>query len=83
MCEGPSIVEVYLRPLAPRGLETLRVCVDPSGGSSGESGGLGGDANSGHLLTSAREATLIYGLVEKEGLKEMRREPYGSSTLRR
>jgi len=85
--EGPKIVCVCLRPEAPGKPEMLRGLVvpaeagyplplsPPSSESSGESGGLGDMPSSGHLFASAREAAVMYGFVEKVGLKEIRRGP--------
>jgi hypothetical protein len=85
--DGPSIVCVYLSLVAPGKPDTLRGRVPdaaaPPSDSSGESGGLGGTASSGHFVASASEAAVMYGLVAKEGSKEMRRGPYGSSAMLR
>jgi len=81
--DGPRIVCEYLSPVAPGNPEMLRGREAGPSASSGESGGLGGVVSSGHFAVSASEAAVTYGLVGKEGLKEMRRGPYGSSTLRR
>jgi hypothetical protein len=60
--EGPRIVCVYLSLVAPGKPEILRGRVpdaaEPSD-SSGESGGLGGKASSGHFVASAREAAVM------------------------
>ena len=85
--DGPRIVCVYLSLVAPGKPEMLRGRVPdaaaPPSDSSGESGGLGGAASSGHFVASASEAAVMYGLVAKEGSKEMRRGPYGSSAMLR
>lgn len=86
--EGPKIVCVCLRPVAPGKPEMLRGLVvpvevgsppllpPPSSDSSGESGGLGDVApSSGHFVGSAREAAVMYGFVGNVGLKEIRRGP--------
>jgi hypothetical protein len=88
--EGPKIVCVCLRPVAPGKPEMLRGLVvpvpaevgsppllpPPSSDSSGESGGLGDVApSSGHFVTSAREAAVMYGFVGNVGLKEIKRGP--------
>ncbi|KAH9958014.1 hypothetical protein BC827DRAFT_1221610 [Russula dissimulans] len=69
--DGPRIVCECLSPVAPGNPDMLR------------GRDVGPSASSGHLALSASEAAVTYGLVRKEGLKEMRRGPYGSSTLRR
>jgi hypothetical protein len=60
--EGPRIVCVYLSFVAPGKPEMLRGRVpdaeEPSD-SSGESGGLGGKASSGHFVASASEAAVM------------------------
>jgi len=87
--EGPKIVCVCLRPVAPGKPETLRgldvpaeagsplpLPLPPPSESSGDSGGLGDVMpSSGHFVTSAREAAVMYGFVGKVGLKEIRRGP--------
>jgi len=84
--EGPRIVCVCLRPVAPGKPEMLRGLVVPTEAGSplplpspsespGESGGLGDMPSSGHFATSAREAAVMYGFVGKVGLKEIRRGP--------
>jgi hypothetical protein len=63
--EGPKIVCVYLSFVAPGKPDILRGRVPdaepprPSSDSSGESGGLGGETNSGHLVVSEREAAVM------------------------
>jgi len=63
--EGPKIVCVYLSFVAPgkpdilRGREPDPEPPPPPSDSSGESGGLGGEASSGHLTVSEREAAVI------------------------
>jgi len=81
--DGPRIVCECLSPVAPGNPDILRGRDAGPSASSGESGGLGGVVSSGHFAVSASEAAVTYGLLGKEGLKEMRRGPYGSSTLRR
>lgn len=84
--EGPKIVCVCLRPVAPGKPEILRGLMVPAEAGSplpppsasespGESGGLGDVPSSGHFVTSAREAAVMYGFVGKVGLKEIRRGP--------
>jgi hypothetical protein len=70
--EGPKIVCVYLSFVAPGKPDILRGRVPDAeplplpppppplpSDSSGESGGLGGEASSGHLTTSEREAAVM------------------------
>lgn len=71
--EGPKMVWVYFKPVAPGNPEACRMRV-PSASSS-DRGGLDGADSSGHRSTSAKEAATIYGLEEKDGFKEMRRGP--------
>jgi hypothetical protein len=80
--EGPKIVCVCLRPVAPGNPEILRGLMVPAevgspspSESSEESGGLGDMPSSGHFVASAREAAVMYGFVGKVGLKEIKRGP--------
>jgi hypothetical protein len=69
--EGPKIVWVYLSFVAPGKPDILRGRVPDAeplppppplplpSDSSGESGGLGGKASSGHLTVSEREAAVM------------------------
>ena len=75
--EGPRIVVVYLRPVAPGNPDGL----PPDSSSLGA--GLDGIASSGHRSTSASPASTTYGLARYDGSNEMSLGPYGSSTLRR
>jgi hypothetical protein len=86
--EGPKIVCVCLRPVAPGKPEMLRGLVvpeeagssppspPPPSESSGDRGGLWEVMpSSGHFVASAREAAVMYGFVGNVGLKEIRRGP--------
>ena len=71
--EGPNMVWVYFSPVAPGKPVTLRDCICSP--SSSERVGLAGAESSGQRSGSEREATVMYGLKEKEGFKDMRRGP--------
>lgn len=80
--DGPRMVVVYLRPVAP-GYPAGRPPRFFGPVSSSLGVGLLGNESSGHLSISAKPASTTYGFERYDESREINLGPYGSSTFRR